>query len=158
MLADGVMKETIAQLKQRFEQALVSAFGEELAGTDPILVPASNPKFGDYQSNVAMALAKRLGKAPRAIAEALVQQLDVADLCEPPTVAGAGFINLALKTDYLEGHLRQIQADKRLGIPIAKTAKRVIVDFSAPNIAKEMHVGHLRSTIIGDCIARVLEF
>lgn len=152
------MKETIAQLKERFETALVAAFGEDLKGTDPILVPASNPKFGDYQANVAMSLAKRLGKPPRSIAEQIVSHLDIADLCELPTVAGAGFINLTLKTAYLEAQLRQIQFDPRLGIPTIQDPKRVIVDFSSPNTAKEMHVGHLRSTIIGDSIARVLEF
>jgi len=152
------MNSTIALLKTRFDQALVKAFGADLAGTDPILVPASNPKFGDFQANVAMSLAKRLGQAPRAIADQIVQTLEVDDLCEPPTVAGPGFINLSLKTGYLEGQLRQMQTDDRLGIPPVKHPQRVIVDFSSPNTAKEMHVGHLRSTIIGDAIARVLEF
>jgi arginyl-tRNA synthetase len=152
------MNSTIALLKTRFDQALVNAFGADLAGTDPILVPASNPKFGDFQANVAMSLAKRLGQAPRAIADQIVQTLEVDDLCEAPTVAGPGFINLSLKTTYLEDQLRQMQADDRLGIPPVKHPQRVIVDFSSPNTAKEMHVGHLRSTIIGDAIAHVLEF
>jgi arginyl-tRNA synthetase len=152
------MNATIALLKARLEQALIAAFGAEMAGTDPILVPASNPKFGDYQANVAMSLAKNLGMAPRAIAEQIIQHLEVGDCCEAPSVAGAGFINLTLKTAYLEENLKRMQADERLGLPLTKQPKRVIVDFSSPNIAKEMHVGHLRSTIIGDCIARVLEF
>ncbi|MBW4464951.1 MAG: arginine--tRNA ligase [Pegethrix bostrychoides GSE-TBD4-15B] len=151
------MNATLAQLKACFDQALTAAFGHELAGTDPLLVPASNPKFGDYQSNLAMALTKQLGQPPRQIAEAIVQALRVEDFCEPPTIAGPGFINLRLKTAYLEQQLQQMQPSERLGVPLSKR-QRVIVDFSSPNIAKEMHVGHLRSTIIGDSIARVLEF
>ncbi|MCG8366573.1 MAG: arginine--tRNA ligase [Pseudanabaenales cyanobacterium] len=152
------MKSTIAQLKSCFEQALVTAFGPELAGTDPILTPASNPKFGDYQANVAMSLAKRLKDKPRAIAEQIVQQLDVSEICQPPTIAGPGFINLSLKTSYLEAQLKSIQTDPRLGVEPTSDPKRVIVDYPSANIAKEMHVGHLRSAIIGDCIARILEF
>ena len=152
------MNATIAHLKECFEQALVAAFGKELAGTDPILVTASNPKFGDYQANVAMSLAKKLGMAPRAIAQQIIQHLNVSDICEPPTVAGAGFINLALKTQYLEAQLKVIQADARLGIAPTQNPQRVIVDYPSPNIAKEMHVGHLRPSVIGDAIARILEF
>ena len=148
----------IAQLKNRFEQALTAAFGEELAGADPMLVPTSNPKFGDYQSNAPLALAKRLGKAPRAIAEELIQQLDVSEICLTPEIAGAGFINFTLKPEYLAARLSAFQIDDRLGVKVINEPKRTIVDFSSPNIAKEMHVGHLRSTIIGDCIARILEF
>ncbi|HIK14415.1 MAG TPA: arginine--tRNA ligase [Leptolyngbyaceae cyanobacterium M33_DOE_097] len=151
------MKSTIAHLENCLQEALKAAFSID-ATPGSLLVPASNPKFGDYQCNVAMALSKQLKQSPRAIAEALVQNLQVSDTCEPPEIAGPGFINLTLKPAYLETQLKQIQASDRLGIETVKSVQKVIVDFSGPNTAKEMHVGHLRSTIIGDCIARVLEF
>lgn len=152
------MNATQEQLKLKLAQALVAAFGADYTGVDPILVTASNPKFGDFQANVALSLSKKLGMQPRAIASAIVEKLDISDICEPPEIAGPGFINLKLQTSYLEAQLNAIKADSRLGVPTAKNPQKEIVDFSSPNIAKEMHVGHLRSTIIGDCIARILEF
>lgn len=152
------MISTIADLKARLQNALIAAFGSDYANTDPILVTASNPKFGDYQANVAMSLAKPLGQAPRAIAAQIVQVLEVGDLCEPPEIAGPGFINLKLKASYLEAQLANIQSDPRLGVAPVSTPHRVIVDYPSPNIAKEMHVGHLRPAVIGECFARILEF
>jgi arginyl-tRNA synthetase len=152
------MPSTVEHLRAKFDHAIVAAFGQEMAGTDPMLVPTSNPKFGDYQCNVAMSLTKALKSNPRAIATQIIEQLEIGDLCEPPEIAGPGFINLRLKPEYLEAQLNNILTDERLGIPKVDQPQKVIVDFSSPNIAKEMHVGHLRSTIIGDSIARVLEF
>ncbi len=152
------MNSTIIYLTAQLDRAIVAALGEEYAGTDPLLVLSSNPKFGDYQANMAMGLAKKLGQQPRAIAQSIVDNLDVSQVCEIPQIAGPGFINFTVKPSHLADRLQQIQSDERLGIAIANPPQRVVVDFSSPNIAKEMHVGHLRSTILGDCIARVLEF
>jgi arginyl-tRNA synthetase len=152
------MNATQEQLKVKLKQAMGAAFGVEYAETDPILVSTSNPRFGDYQANVSLSLGKKLGQQPRAIASAILEKLDVSDICEPPEIAGPGFINLKLKTVYLEAQLNAIQTDSRLGITPTKNPKRVIVDYPSPNIAKEMHVGHLRPAVIGDCISRILEF
>jgi arginyl-tRNA synthetase len=152
------MNSTITYLTAQLDRAIIAALGEEYAGTDPLLVLSSNPKFGDYQANMAMGLAKKLNQQPRSIAQSIVDNLDVSQICEVPQIAGPGFINFTVKPAHLAAQLQQVQLDKRLGIAIANPPQRVVVDFSSPNIAKEMHVGHLRSTILGDCIARVLEF
>jgi arginyl-tRNA synthetase len=145
-------------LNTQLANAIVAAFGDEFISTDPMLGKATNSNFGDYQANVAMGLAKKLSKPPREIAQKIIDNLDVSQIAELPQIAGAGFINIILKPIYVSDCLQQIQADSRLGIPLTAASQRAIVDFSSPNIAKEMHVGHLRSTIIGECLARVLEF
>lgn len=152
------MKLMIDVIRQEFKKALGEAFGEEYYQIDPLVVLASNSKFGDYQSNIPLSLSKKLGEKPRAIAQKIINHLDLNNICKTPEIAGPGFINLTLKPSYLETLLTEINPDTRLGVEKAIHPQKIIVDFSSPNIAKEMHVGHLRSTIIGDCIARVLEF
>ena len=127
-----------------------------VAGVDPELRPATKPQFGHFQSNVALRLAKDEGKPPRDIAARIVAEADLADLCEPPEIAGPGFINLRLKSSVLAGVVTDILADPRAGLEPVADPQTVVLDYSAPNVAKQMHVGHLRTTIIGDCFNRVL--
>jgi arginyl-tRNA synthetase len=148
-------------LEQEVRSALVRTFGDEYRDANPMVAAATKPEFGDYQCNAAMALSKALKSKPRDVAERLAEGLRpaLAGAFDEPEIAGPGFINLRLRRDYLAGRVAAMLADEaRLGIPPAARPQRVVVDFSSPNIAKEMHVGHLRSTIIGDTLSRVHEF
>ncbi|WP_439626469.1 arginine--tRNA ligase [Gemmata sp.] len=120
--------------------------------------PSANAEHGDYQANMAMALGKALGQKPQDVAKAIVAKLPASDVFEPPTVAGPGFINLKLKDTWLAGQVRGLATDQKLGVePVAKP-KTFVIDLSGPNVAKPLHVGHLRSTIIGDSLVRILRF
>jgi len=142
-------------LSARVRDALVAAYGADYADADPLIRPST---FADFQSNAALPLAKRLGMAPRDIAGEIAARLDVADIAEPPTVSGPGFVNLTLRNDWIARATAEVLTDTRAGVPVTAHPKTVIVEYSSPNIAKEMHVGHLRTTIVGDAIARVTEF
>jgi arginyl-tRNA synthetase len=144
-------------LADAVERALRSATGTENAGP-AIIRPCADPKFGDYQANGVMALAKRLGLNPRTLAEKVIADLQLSDVSEPPTVAGAGFINFRLTSGFVTRQIATAASDERLGVPTVAQPRTVVIDFSSPNVAKPMHVGHVRSTIIGDCLARVLRF
>src|SRR5436309_12498319 len=122
------------------------------------VTPATDPRFGDYQTNAALVLGKQRGENPPALAEKIVARLDVADLCEPPAVAGAGFINFTLRPDAIAKKTSEILRDKRLGVAEAELNQRIVVDFGSPNVAKPMHVGHIRSIVLGDALARIAQF
>jgi arginyl-tRNA synthetase len=141
-------------LSERLRAAVVAALGAEYAGVDPQVHRSAR---ADYQADLAMGLAKQLERPPRDVAAAIVAKLDLDRICERVEVAGPGFINLTLERAFLEREAGALARDSRLGVPLAAQPDRVILDYSAPNVAKEMHVGHLRSTIIGDALGRILE-
>ncbi len=119
---------------------------------------AADTRFGDYQSNAAMILAKETRSNPRALAVQIAEKFDAGDVCDPPEIAGPGFLNFRLRPEWVSRRLRELAEDARCGVPTADKPLRIIVDFSSPNIAKPMHVGHIRSTILGDALARIARF
>jgi arginyl-tRNA synthetase len=151
------MQSLIQDITHLLQQAL-ALVDSNLAQEVPVVTPATSEKFGHYQCNSAMKLGKIRGESPRDFAQKWVEALPAETPFEKIEIAGPGFINLHLKPSYLEKRLKPLVSDSRLGIPEPEQKKRVIVDFSSPNIAKEMHVGHLRSTIIGESISRLFEF
>ena len=140
-------------LAQRVRAALAAAFGAAHAGDDPVIRPST---FADYQANVALPLAKKLGRPPREVAAEIADHLDVADVCDEAEVSGPGFINLTLRRDWIAAEATRVSGDPRLGVPL-EPPDTVVVDYSGPNVAKELHAGHLRATVQGDAVARILE-
>jgi len=135
-------------------ERLRAGFARVEPGSDPVL---RQSEHGDYQANGVMALAKSVGRPPREVAEEICGALDLAGVASV-AVAGPGFLNIALLPAFLDVQLRELLGDERLGVALANPPKNVVIDYSAPNVAKEMHVGHLRSTVIGDALARMYRF
>ncbi len=135
--------------------AISQAF-PDAADTDPLVVAAQNPKFGDYQANFAMGLAKRLKKNPREVAQQVAEALPCLGMIEKPEVAGPGFLNLRLKGGFIGQALERAAGDPRLGVPETENPETIVVDYSSPNTCKPMHIGHVRSIVIGDAICRLL--
>jgi arginyl-tRNA synthetase len=122
------------------------------------LTPATDQRFGDYQTNAALVLGKQRGENPRELAEKIIGHLNVGDLCEPPVVAGPGFINFTLRPGAIAEKTARILGDERLGVVETESPRRIVIDFGSPNVAKPMHVGHIRSTVLGDALARIATF
>lgn len=147
----------LSELRARLSQALTGLVDDPSPYVG-MLKPAQDAKFGDFQANCAMSLKGVLNQPPRDIATLIVSRLSLEDLCEPPEIAGPGFINFRLKTDRIAAATQQLIPDDRLGVAVVAEPRTYVVDFSGPNVAKPMHVGHLRSTVIGHALDKILRF
>ncbi len=147
----------LAELRNRFGKVLSEMLSD--SGQFAAMVkPTQDVRFGDFQANCAMPMSKSLRREPRTIANEIVSILNVADFCQPPEVAVPGFINIRLRDDWLAEQINHSVTDPRLGVELVARAKRIVIDYSAPNVAKPMHVGHLRSTVLGNALYRVATF
>lgn len=152
----AMIQDPLQVLSDAIQAAIVAVYGEAFADADPMVRPSASNQHGDYQANVAMGLAKRVSAKPRDVAQAIVDRLDLSQVCAKVDIAGPGFINFHLTDAFLAQQVQAQATDEHLGLVQASPAQRVVVDYGGPNVAKEMHVGHLRSAIIGDAIVRVL--
>ena len=147
---------------ETFQTILAKRLADALAKSDlpnaGELTQATDPRFGDYQTNAALVLGKQRGENPRTVAEKICAASDVSDLCEPPQIAGAGFINFKLKPEAIAQKTGELFSDDRLGVARSTSPRKIVIDFGSPNVAKPMHVGHIRSTTLGDALARVATF
>lgn len=149
--------QILSLIRQRFNTALEGWVSDPEACSRQVTV-ARDPQHGDYQANIAMSLKNELGRSPREIAGEIIARVQLDDFCDPPEIAGPGFINLRLRNDFLSQQLSVAASDSRLAVNASSSPRIYVVDYSGPNVAKPMHVGHIRSTVIGDCLARVLRF
>ena len=146
-------------LSQRLNQVLTDIGQDNLpAGFMGSVTPAADTRFGDYQTNAAMVLAKKLGIPPRDLASKIIEKINVQDVSEIPEIAGPGFINFKILNSTIYLRISDILLCDRLGVERVSEPEKILIDFSSPNIAKPMHIGHIRSTIIGDCLRRVASF